>query len=323
VLSSLADGVVIPSYEALVADVLALAKALGDLCATPAAAALDTARDRWRDTELAWQSTRAAGVGPAIEMRAMQAIAFAIRPEKLDQLLAGPGPVSADALEALGSDVRGLAGIEQALFGPGAEALVAAGGARRCAYAAGATELVAREATAVLDRWTGAGADPYRDAFVAGMDGERLSSVAAVVNEMAFRLQQADDQGLRAMAAVRSPEELPRTRREGPAAYGVASLRGVLGGIAAVVHGPDGEVGLADLVRSSSPDTADRLEDRVDDAVQALRPLPDSSAAAIADHHAALERAAAAVAALRVLVTTEVASQLGITIGFSDSDGDS
>jgi predicted lipoprotein len=323
VLGSLADGVVIPSSEALVADAQALATSLQALCGRPAPDALDTARSRWRDAELAWESTRAAGVGPAIERRAMQAIAFAARPEKVDELLAGTGPVTPEGLDALGSDVRGLRAIEHALFGPGSDALATAEGARRCAYATSATELVAREALAVLDQWTRTDATSYRDTFVAGMDGEPISSVEAVVNEMAFRLQQADDQGLRAMAEAATPDDLPSTRREGAAAYGVASIRGVLGGIAAAVLGPDGEPGLADLVRARSADTADRLEDAVEAAVEALRPLPDSSAAAIADAHAGVESAAEAVAALRVLVTTEVASQLGVTIGFSDSDGDS
>jgi predicted lipoprotein len=323
VLASLADGVIVPSYEALVADAQALAGAIGGLCTAPGVPALELARQRWRDAELAWESTRAAGVGPAIELRAMQAIAFAARPEKVDQLLAGTAAVSPEALEQLGSDVRGLRAVEHALFGPGSEALSSTGGARRCAYAASATELVARTALAVLDLWTRTDGRSYRDVFVAGMDGHPISSVEAVVNELAFRLQQADDQGLRAMARAASPDDLPSTRREGSAAYGVASIRGILGGVAAAVHGPDGEPGLADLVRSRSARTADRLEELVDAAVEALRPLPDSSAAAIAGDPAAVRSAATAVAALRVAVTTEVASQLGVTIGFSDADGDS
>jgi predicted lipoprotein len=253
----------------------------------------------------------------------MQAIAFKVRPEKVDELLAGSSAVTPDALAALGSDVRGLYAVEQALFADGADALATAAGARRCTFARSAAELAGAQALAVLDRWTRTDETAYRDTFVAGMDGNPTSSVGAVVNEMAFRLQQADDQGLRAMAAAATPDELPSARREGPAAYGVASIRGILGGIAAAVQGPDGDPGLAALLRSRSADTADRLEDLVAKAVEALRPLPDSSAEAIASDPAAVEKAAKAISDLRVLVTTEVASQLGVTIGFSDSDGDS
>jgi len=53
-----------------------------------------------------------------------------------------------------------------------------------------------------------------------------------------------------------------------------------------------------------------------------LAALPDSVADAF-DDPAAIKAASDAVAKLKVLVTTEVASQLGVTITFSDSDGDS
>jgi predicted lipoprotein len=297
-----------------------LAAAEAALCAAPSAPGLAAARAAWRDTELAWESTRATGVGPAVTMRSMQAIAFTGAPQKVEALLAGTGPVSPAALGALGADQRGLAGIEEALFGPGADALATPGGARRCEYATSATSLVATAATAVRDAWTSGG---YRATFVRGMDGDAISSVEELVNNLTFRLQQIDDQGLRSFAEAATPADLPSRRREGAAAYGLAALRGILGGVAAAVLGPDGDPGLAALVRSRSAGTADRLQRLTEDAVAALRPLPDSSAEAIAARHAEVERAARAVAALRVLVTTEVASQLGVTIGFSDSDGDS
>ncbi len=321
VLASIADGVIIPSYEALASNVDALAAALTDLCRAPSPAALASAQRRWRDTELAWESTRASGVGPAIEHRAMQAIAFRARADKVEATVADPTSADPDRLDDLGSDVRGLFAVEVLLFAPGGASLTTSGGAARCAYAKAAIELVARSALAVLDTWADLDGG-YRGTFVAGMDGDPVSSVAALVNETAFRLQQIDDQGLRALAEASAYDELPSTRREGPAAYGVASTRGVLGGVAAVVLGPDEQPGLADLVRGRSPGTGDRLEALTTAAVEALRALPESGAAASADR-AALRRAADAVAALHVLVATEVASRLGVTIGFSDSDGDS
>lgn len=324
VLTSIADGVILPSYEALTVNLTALDSSLATLCQSPTADALATSRARWRDTELAWESTRAAGVGPAIQQRAMGAIAFRARADKVEAILTGGGPVDSTSLSELGADVRGIYAIEIALFGGGGEALDTAAGHRRCTYASSVADLAITASQAVLEAWADGtdGGAAYRDTFIAGMDGKPTASLASVVNEMAFRLQQIDDQGVRAFAAAATPEDLPASRREGPGAYGVASLRGILGGIAAVVRGPDGEPGLAALVRSHSGDTADRLEDLTTQAVDALRDLPDSSAAALT-HHRAVVRAAEAVAALRVLVTTEVASQLGVTIGFSDADGDS
>lgn len=321
VLTSLADGVIIPSYEALVTNLSALDSALGSLCTTPSADGLELARSRWRDSELAWESTRPTGVGPVVQQRAMSSIAFKAKPEKVLELIAGTDPLDSTSLNRLGSDVRGLGGIEAALFSPGSDALATAAGARGCTYASSAADLAITAAQAVLDAWT-APTDGYRATFLAGMDGAPQSSVDAIVNEVTFRLQGADDQGTRSLAEATSPDDLPASRREGPAAFGIASLRGILGGVAAAIHGPDGQPGLAQLVRERSAGTADRLEAATDAVLDALRALPDSSAAALADH-AAVQKAADAMSALRVLVSTEVASQLGVTIGFSDADGDS
>ena len=130
VLRTLAEGVIIPSYEALVTNVQALADGEAVLCATPDATHLDEARQAWRDAELAWESTRATGVGPAVSMRSMQAIAFRAAPAKVEALIAGSGPVDPPALESLGADVRGINGVEVALFAPGSDVLTGPAGAR-------------------------------------------------------------------------------------------------------------------------------------------------------------------------------------------------
>ncbi len=319
VLATVADEVIVPSYEALSVILDALDNSLAVLCTTPSATGLEAARTAWRDAEVAWQSSRAGGVGPAVDRRLMADVGFRARPDDVEALVAGVAPLEVDQLQLAGAAVRGLGAIEVALFAPSAAALTTADGARRCAYARAAAQLAGRAARTVLEDWT---IGPrYRATFVDGMDGDPQSSVEALVNEVTFRLQQLDDQGLRPIALARTPDDLPANRREGPAAFGIGSLRGVLGGVAAVVQGPVDD-GLAALVRARSADTADRLVALTADALEALSALPDSIAGALADRPA-LEAAAEAVAALKVLVSTEVASRLGVTIGFSDADGDS
>jgi predicted lipoprotein len=75
-------------------------------------------------------------------------------------------------------------------------------------------------------------------------------------------------------------------------------------------------------VRDRSADVGARLEEAALRLLDAMADLPDSSVAALADRPR-LEAAADAAARLKVLGGTEVASQLGVTIGFSDADGDS
>jgi predicted lipoprotein len=101
-----------------------------------------------------------------------------------------------------------------------------------------------------------------------------------------------------------------------------AELRGQLAGVAQIIGSGGDELRLDDLVAAKDVDTAKRLDEATAAAVEAVDALPDSVADAFEDTDALVD-AQKKVAALKVLVSTEVASQLGVTISFSDADGDS
>jgi predicted lipoprotein len=166
----------------------------------------------------------------------------------------------------------------------------------------------------VLDDWR----DGHRDDFVAGIDGDRQMSLDELVNELIFRVTEIDEQGLRDMVEASAPADLAPTRADGPAAFRLAEHKATYAGVARLLDAG----GLQQLVDAVSTDTGERLAEATASADEAMAALPDSVTAAFDDHDA-LAAADEAVAALKVLLTTEVASQLGITISFSDSDGDS
>ena len=318
-LRELADGVVVPAYAELVDRLDALARAVDDLCGAPGEAPLDSARAAWREAAVAWPATRAGGVGPAMDRRLMGAIGYPARPGTVSGLLEGDGPLDPDALADEGSAARGLPTLELLLFDPGSADLAAPGpaGARRCAYAGSAATLSASAARDVLDDWTGG--------YVDSLAGGGQPSIAALVNEVAHTMQEVDDQGLRVLANADTPDDLPSAMAEGPAAHDLAELRAMFTGVAAVVLGASGSGsdGLLAVVESRDPEVAGRLRSAVAEATDALAGLPDSTAEAITARPAELAAAGDAAARVKVVVGTEVASVLGVTIGFSDADGDS
>ena len=317
-LAAVADEVVVPAYEELDAAFDALASSLDELCTAPNAAALEATRAAWRELAVAWEHTRAGGVGPAMDRRLAASVGFVGRAGAVDELLAGDDPVDVEALRAAGAAVKGIAAIEVALFGEGSDELAAPAGERRCTYLQSVTELGAEAAGEVLSDWQ----EGYRDEFVEGMDGDPQASLDLLVNELIFRAAEIDDQGLRALVEAESADELRANRADGPAAFHLAELRANLEGVAEVIDSDAAGLRLIDLVQERSPDTAERLQSTLDTAVEAMAPLPDSVTESFADPEAVAD-AQAAVEALKVLLGTEVASQLGVTISFSDADGDS
>jgi predicted lipoprotein len=314
VLIAAADEVIMPAYEALVAAFEDLAASVDALCAAPSAEWLAAARDAWREVSVAWRHTRPGDVGPAMDRRLAATVAFPARPDDLAAVLAGTDPVDLDGLEAQGASVKGIVALEVGLFGDGSNELATTAGARRCTFLASVTELARTASAKVLADWT----DGYRDAFVAGMDGDLQSSLDQLVNEMIFRVIELDDQGLRALTEAAAAAELGTNRADGPAAFHLAELRATYEGVAALLA----QGRLQALVRATSEDTGARLAEATEAADAAMGALPDSVTASF-DDIAEVTAAEEAIQALKVLLATEVASELGVTIGFSDADGDS
>lgn len=314
-LAELADDVIVPAYESLAGQVDGLASAIEDLCASPAQRALDSARQAWRTTYQAWQFARPGNVGPAMERRLMSAVGFEARPKSIATLLDSSDPIDPESLAGEGAPVRGLLAAEEALFGEGADTLAEAEGARRCTYVASIVDLVGTAVDEVVADWHGG----YRDEFVAGPDGDPMASVAVIMNQLTHRLQELDDRGLRDLATGGDYDDLKAARKDGPAGFGMAGRRSLLGGLIALIGEPGTRV--AGLVEERNADTGARLVADAEAAESAVAELPDSMREAF-DDNASVVAADDALAALKVLVSTEAASQLGVTITFSDSDGD-
>jgi predicted lipoprotein len=314
-LAEIADGVIVPAYQALAENVTKLGDRIDAVCTAPSTEALDEARAAWRSTYEAWQFARPGNVGPAMERRLMSAVGFEARPKAIAKLLDGTDPIDPEALSSEGAPVRGLHAVEEALFGEGADTLLTEAGARRCTYAASAVDLVGTAVDEVLADWN----DGYRDTFVDGPDGDPMASVAVIMNQLTHRLQELDDRGLRDLAAGGDYDDLKDARKDGPAAYGMAGRKALLDGLLALVGTPGSRA--AGLVEERKADTAERLVALAAKADEQVDALPASMRETFADNQAVVA-ADEALAELKVLVSTEAASQLGVTITFSDSDGD-
>ena len=325
VLLAMADDQIIPAYVLLEEDLTALTDDVEALCGMPSADALARAQETWRTVAASWQGTRAGAVGPAMDRRLMADVAFRARPDPVEDLLASDDPIDTETLRGKGSTFRGISLVEHLLFAPAsAETLTTDAGARTCALVANVLPISSDAVATVIADWQD-GDDAYREAFAAGPEGDPPESVDAVTNQVIACLTAIDDNGIRDLALAETLDDALSTRRDGAGAFVMAEHRALLGSVARIVEGnPDADGdGLVALVEERSPDTAARLSELLTAAVAVVGLLPDSVDAAYTDQHDQLTAASEAVAALKVLMTTEVASQLGITVRFSDADGDS
>lgn len=327
VLGDLADQTIIPAYDDLALRTRALHDATTTLCEAPDDEALVEARAALAGARSGWSTTESMWVGPAMDRRSWAVIDWPVAADEIESLIGDTDvALTVDSLSSrIGADQRGLRAVEYVLWAPdpqdAATVTVALADERRCAYLTGVSELIATEAAVLLDAWSVGvdGDDAYRDTFVGSDDG-----IDTIVGDIAFLLEAMTDAELGVALGEMEQDADPDAVVDGPAALGVADLRAHLDGIRAVLVGtavdtaPTGT--LAPLL---GDDLVGRLDAELEAATDALDEIVVPLRDAVVDEPATVAAARDAIKAVQVTVTTEVVSRLGVTIGFSDADGDS
>lgn len=291
VVTAAATKVIAPAYRDF-------AKAAAELDAATASCNLERSRSAWRQARVAYMRTIAAqGVGPAKEQRLLPAIDFwPADPAGIEAYVAGTGPLTVEAVGALGARQRGLHALEVLLFGQGFFEQ------RRCQLANVLSVLVRRAADGVAAAWAGVApgfgsVDRALDEVVTSATGA-ISFVEGEVLGMPY--------GLRRGASVNPA--LVRGRNT------LDDAEAAMEGATALL-----EAGVAPLV---SADLAGRLRAALAAADAAIEGVPDPLEQAVINERPKVLAATQASKAAEQLLATEVTGVLGITLGFNPNDGD-
>ena len=176
-------------------------------------------------------------------------------------------------------------------------------GARPCAYAASAAELVATTAASLADEWA------------AGVDADTQQVIEELVNGIVFALADLSDMRLGPASGSTTGTPAPGDVDAGPAHSALDDMLAVLDGVDAVVDGLD------PLIAAQSAEATDRLAAQLGRARTNIGLIP--APLATATDVDAMESAYLSTAAALLVARAEVASLLGVTLTLGDADGDS
>lgn len=308
VLTTLANEVIVPGYKEAGTALGNLDRAVRQLCAAPDEVLLAEARVALADARFSWKSIEAAWVGPVMDRRSWSLIDWPTTEAEIRELIddpAGPAIDAAYIKDYVGADQRGL-GTAELLLGGDAAGLPG----RTCDYLQSVTAVANKETEAVLALWTEG--DAIETLAVDGVD--------PLVNDALFLTRRMSDMELaRALGTLDREVDL-ETIVEGPRGLGVQDGLARLAGLRAVFLGTDGTGGLSPLL---SDELVGNLDADLTAAEAAWSAIPAPLRAAAAAQPDLVEAARAATKQLQVTISTEVVSQLGVAVGFSDLDGDS
>lgn len=287
-------------------------------CSVPDESSLQAAQSAWVSAERAWEATDVAiFYGPADMLRTESKVDFEpISEEGIEDLLASDANIDVDYVEnRSAASRRGLGAVEYLLFRP----LDAAAESRSCQLATAAASVAARSASELAAAWTES-QEPFVEEMVTAMDAnDALADMVGAQYEILNRQTLFE---LGKALGVTAPEADLEALPEGDADAGALRYRSQLEGIETVLNVGD-EQSLLSLIRSRSDDVADDIESALESAAARLDRIDGPMREAVVDDPDEMTGLLNDLSELRDLIHVEVVSLLDLTLGFSDSDGDS
>jgi predicted lipoprotein len=319
VVAAMSEDALIPMLASATDSTTVLAGELETFCSQPSPDGLESLRATWAEAQKSWKMVELLiYFGPAERLRTQSMVHYLpVSQDGIDELLASDTVIDVDYIEnRAASTQRGLGAIEFVLFGdPGADTQP-----RACALAAAAAVVAADRTSDLNDAWvTGQDGDPYPEQFVAEMDV--LDSLAEVVGAIVETVRRQSSRELGPALGITSAEPDLSALTEGRAGAGADAYLAQVDGIDTIVRA-GGETSLLNLIQARSPEVADRIESSLTSLQDSLEAIDTPLVEMAQQNPDQLAAVYELLAELHVLFEADVVSVLGITLGFSDTDGD-
>ena len=327
VIESLTTQVILPGYEGAADSMAVLKQSLDALCSTPSDAGLDAARDAWRDARQAWLRTESYRFGPAMDRRSVSLVDWwPIDAGKIDRNLADDDEVTEERVtEFLPATQRGLGAAEYLLFGPGSAGLSDRPDPRRCSYTQAVATVVSDEVAGILTDWQGTADSSSYASYFDGTGSLALidsDAEAEVVRSLVFQVRSIANMRLGAGLGVDQEVDVGAIPTGG-ADHSREDLLSQLDSIASVYRGAEGGMGVSARVSAMSAEIDARMLAAIEATIAAARNLDGSIIAQLEGNPAQVRAVYDNMKELQRVLNTEIVSLLGVSVGFSDTDGDS
>ena len=327
VVQSLTAKVILPGYIAAADAIASLSESVAALCSGPSEAELEAAQDDWREARQAWLRTESYRFGPAMERRSISLVDWwPIDVEKIDRNLASDERVTPERVtEFLPSTQRGFSTAEYLLFGADSADPSDWSNTKRCAYLQSVAAVTRDELDGILADWQGTGDSSRYATYFDGTGSLALidsDAEAELVRSLVFQVRSIAN--MRLGAALGVDQEIDTSAVPGGSADNSREdLLSQLDGIAAIYRGADGGLGLSARVAAISADTEARMLSAIQSTISATRELDGSILAQLESNPAHVRAVYDNMKELQRVLNTEIVSLLGVSVGFSDTDGDS
>ena len=330
----MAEGLIVPAWEEASQKAATLDQSLIELCQEPTSARLETVRTKWREARLALRRTETFWFGPFAMRRSYSVVDWSpVSPRRIEAMLADRESMTPDDVRFfLSSTQTGFGAIEYVIFRDDSAVVESLSGedSITCQYVVSLGGVIAEETAQVLAEWTEGTDDrpPYVDLFrgTATVNDHMVDGVASSVRAMTFLVQEIANLKLGLALGAGGGAADPTAINDQGGHNSIAEFRAQLEAAQDAYLGPESSegrrAGIGSMVAAVSPETDIRVIEAFEKALASLETLREPLRETIQDDPTAALEAHARIDELARILGTEVVGALGVSLGFSDNDGD-
>lgn len=339
ILQWVGEGVAIPGYDAMSASFTRLAASSTAFCIDRSAARLADVRSAWRDAIGAWLEVSVIDFGPIKNANYELRIEF--WPDannnvarSVEQLLARTEPITEEFLANQSVAAQGLSAIEALAFDVDGDALArfqdGALGDRRCDLLVAASSNLRTIGGELAHAWHPDGENWLDQLVLAGRGSTAFASrdaaIEEVVNDLVAAVEVTKNSRVTSPFGDSAAQAVPTRAESYRSGNSLANIGHVLAGVRRVFQG---EVSAGYAFDNYLREIDDReltrqLLTAADDSQTLVENLPAPLTDAIRDdsQRPQVQKLIDALTVLTRLIKNDLASEMQVTIGFNDNDGD-
>ena len=331
-LTNYADNLIVPGYQRFAETTTELKTAVEAFAASPSEATLATARQKYQQAYLTWQELSMYEFGPADEQ--MLRSNLNVYPTNATQIESNVSSGTYDLQASANLAAKGFPALDYLLYGQATQAEViaqyttATTAANRKKYLQDITNLVAQQAQSTYDAWT----QNYSTTF----KQSEGTAVGSAIGNLVNQLNSDIDITKRYKVGIPAGKFTAGTARptEAEAYYSHTSLELLLQNLRAekaLFLGMSADningIGLDDYLNhvNAKKDAmllSDAIEQQFNLAIAAAEAINAPIDQAVTTNQAAVNKLYDELQKLIVLTKTDMPSKLGVTISYTDNDGD-
>jgi len=335
-LENIGNQIIMPLHTAFYQRTAALHNLAQAFADDPTAESLQALQQQWRGTVLLWEQVTIFRLGRAFVNHSRIANETPPNVEFIESLIAEPRIIDAEFIGTLGSNMIGLRTLEYLLFNSGAPDDVLArfsegnSGAQRRRYLLIVTEVLQQDAQALLDMWS-PDAQNYLRTFIVSDDPTSVrQSTSMLANEMIYSMENVVQMSLHEPLGMGTGIVRPVAVPAPYSGFSMPMIRAYFEAFRATFNGNvEGQTGLGfddylnnlGVMYNDLP-MADEINREIDEILLAIDAVDQTMDIALNETPDKITTIYEEARDLVLLMKIDMMTHLGLTITFTDSDGD-